>query len=40
MPVHGVQIEVFPQAKEAMDVKVLDQNNVELLFQHQMYHSL
>jgi hypothetical protein len=28
------------QAKEATDVKVQDQNNVDLLFQHQAYHPL
>jgi hypothetical protein len=37
-PVHGVDIKEFPQAKDAMDVKVQDQNNVELLFCHQVYH--
>jgi hypothetical protein len=31
---------VNPQAKEASDVKVQDQNNVDLLFQHQGYHPL
>jgi hypothetical protein len=30
-----VEIEEFPQAKEAIDVKVKDQNNVDLLFEHQ-----
>jgi hypothetical protein len=29
-----------PQAKEAIDVKVKDQNNVGLLFRHQGYHAL
>jgi hypothetical protein len=40
MPVHGVEMKEFPQAKEATDVKVQDQNNVDLLFQHQWYHPL
>jgi hypothetical protein len=31
---------VYHQAKEAMDVEVQDQNDVDLLFQHQRYHSL
>jgi hypothetical protein len=29
-----------PQAKEAMDVKVQDENNVDLLSRHQGYHPL
>jgi hypothetical protein len=40
MPVRGVEIEEFPQAKEATDVKVQDQKNVDLLFRHQGYHPL
>jgi hypothetical protein len=32
MPVHGVEIEEFPQSKEATDVNVQDKNNVDLLF--------
>jgi hypothetical protein len=36
-PVHGVDIEEFPQAKEALDVNAQDQNNVDLLFRHQGY---
>jgi hypothetical protein len=40
MPVRGVDIEEFPQAKEATDIKVQDQNNVDLFFQHQEYHPL
>jgi hypothetical protein len=39
-PVHGVEIEEFPQAQETTDVKVHDQNNVDLLFRHQEYHVL
>jgi hypothetical protein len=39
-PVHGVEIEEFPQAKEATDVEVQGQNNVDLLFRHQGYHPL
>jgi hypothetical protein len=31
---------VSPQAKEAMDVKVQDQNNVDLLFRLQGHHPL
>jgi hypothetical protein len=34
MPVHGLEIEEFPQAKEATDVKVQDQNNDVLLCRH------
>jgi hypothetical protein len=33
----GLEIEEFPQAKEAMNVKV---QNVDLLFQHQEYLPL
>jgi hypothetical protein len=32
MQVHGVEIEEFPQTKVATDVKVQDQNNVNLFF--------
>jgi hypothetical protein len=32
MPVHGLQIAEFPCTKEATDVKVQDQNNVDRLF--------
>jgi hypothetical protein len=32
MPVHGVDIEEFLEAKEGTGVKVQDQNNVDLLF--------
>jgi hypothetical protein len=39
-PVHGINLEEFPQAKEDTDVKVQDQNNVDLLFRHQEYHPL
>jgi hypothetical protein len=31
---------VNPPAKEAMDIKIQGQNNVDLLFQHQAYNSL
>jgi hypothetical protein len=31
---------VNPQAKEAMDIKIQDQNNVELLFQQHRCHPL
>jgi hypothetical protein len=31
---------VNPQVKEATDVEVQDQNNVDLLFRHQGYHQL
>jgi hypothetical protein len=40
MQVHGVEIEEFPPAKEATNVKVQDQNNVDLLFGHQVYDPL
>jgi hypothetical protein len=40
MPIRGVEIEEFLQAKEATDVKVKDQNNVDLLFRHYEYHPL
>jgi hypothetical protein len=35
-----LQFMVNPQAKEATDVKIQDQNKVDLLFQHQGYHPL
>jgi hypothetical protein len=35
-----VDIEEFLQAKEGTGVKVQDQNNVDLLSQHQVYHPL
>jgi hypothetical protein len=37
-----MQIEEFPQAKEAKEVKDQDQNNVALFFdfRHQVYHPL
>jgi hypothetical protein len=38
MTIQGVEIKEFPQTKEGMDVKVQDQNNVDLLFPHQVYH--
>jgi hypothetical protein len=31
-PVHGVEIEESPQEKVAMDVRVQDQNNIDLFF--------
>jgi hypothetical protein len=31
----GVEIQKFPQAEEAMDIKVQGQNGVALVFQHQ-----
>jgi hypothetical protein len=37
-PVPGVEIEEFSQAKEATDVEVQDQNNVDLLFRYEEYH--
>jgi hypothetical protein len=35
MLAHGMEIEGLPQATEAIDVRVQDENNVDLLFQHQ-----
>jgi hypothetical protein len=32
MPVHGAVTEELSQAKEAIDDKVQDQNNIDLLF--------
>jgi hypothetical protein len=33
------EIEEFPQAKEATDVKIQDESNVDLLFGHQGYRA-
>jgi hypothetical protein len=38
MPIQKVEIKEFPLTKEAMDVEVQDQNKVDLLFPHQVYH--
>jgi hypothetical protein len=35
-----LQFMVDSQAKEATDVKIQDQNNVDLLFQNEEYHPL
>jgi hypothetical protein len=40
MSVHGVEIEEFPHAKEATDVKNSDGNNDAPLFRHQKYQPL